>query len=76
MIGSVPRGTGERQYCPEPRIPLDTGSGACRILLASARAAEPARAGFTVPAIVLAYVFMISFLFTVVNTQYGSGMII
>jgi hypothetical protein len=76
MVGSVPRGTVKRQYCPEPRIPLDTGSGACRPLLASARAAEPARAGFTVPAIIVAYVFIISFLFTFVNTQYGTGMLI
>jgi hypothetical protein len=74
MFGSVLISTGRLQYCPAPRIPLDIWSGTCRGLPAYTRAAVPGMAGVAfVPAMIVAYVFMVSFLFTVVNTQYGAG---
>ena len=77
MFGSVPVGTGRQQYCPAPRIPLDAGSCTCRGLPARARAAVPGMTGAAwVPAMIVAYVFMVSFQFTVVNTQYGAGRLI
>ena len=74
MFGSVLVGTGLLQYCPAPRIPLEAWSGTCRGLPAYTRAAVREMTGAaSVPAIIVAYVFMVSFLFTVVNTQYGAG---
>ncbi len=74
MFGSVLVGTGRQQYCPAPRIPPDDRPGPCRGLpagkrVAVAAAAVPARA----PAMIVAFVFMVSFLFTVVNEHYGAG---
>ncbi len=76
MFGSLLVSTGLLQYCPAPRIPLEIWSGICRGL-PSARAAVPdmTRAA-SVPAIMVAYVFMVSFLFTVVNTRFWAGRLI
>jgi hypothetical protein len=77
MFGSVLVSTGRQQYCPAPRIPLDVWSGTCPGLPVYAEAAVPGMAGAAfIPAMIVAYEFMVSFLFTLVNTQYGAGRLI
>jgi hypothetical protein len=77
MFGSVLVSTGRLQYCPAPRIPLDVWSGTFRIKPVRARPTVPGLTGAAlIPAMIVAYVFMVSFLFTVVNTQYGASGVI
>jgi len=70
--GSVLTGGRGLQYCPAPRIPLtrlvDIPGRVPGNAPASVLEKHGSDAGH---AIVVAFVFMVSFLFTVVNTQYG-----
>jgi hypothetical protein len=66
-----------RQYCPELRIPLSCATGfPCQ----GPGYAWAAGGGDPVPAagsaVIAWYVFMMAFLFTIVNTQYGKALII
>jgi hypothetical protein len=67
LISSV-----HRQYCPELRIPLNCSTGLPCQRPGLARAAVAGDPAPTAGSVMIAwYVFMIRFLFTIVNTQYG-----
>ena len=77
MGGSVLVSTGWLQYCPAPRIPPDCSTGHLGRWPGLARAEGPVVWGSARgPAIIAWYVFMSFFLFTIVNTQYGTGRVI